>query len=417
MHWTRYSLQTATQSIFDHVKGTPVNYSPELVAHYDIIGLDPRGVGLSAPLKCNLSIWNQPVTLFPKTEADFNKLVVRNKAMSESCRQLTGPLFDQLDTVNVAKDLELVRQALNEGKLNLLGHSYGSQIGTTYAELYPENVGRFALDAILDHSISEQISLLLDSLGYETTIIKFFQWCDTTSNCVLKGKDIAGTFKKVVDNAFAQPIRDRSCPPLPTPCTNEVSAEEFLRTVLGNLYFLDRAPNRPGWADAAETIKLAAEGNVTSILAAHGEARTLREITGIAYACQEWRHQFNSLADLTLKTQMLGVVTPTTRGMSAFLLWQTACVGWNASFTNAPRRLDATRLAKAPKILLVNSLWDPASVIVMATEVSLQLPNSVLAIRNGVGHGSYQLFGETSKAIDTFLIKGTLPEHGKMYES
>jgi hypothetical protein len=53
----------------------------------------------------------------------------------------------------------------------------------------------------------------------------------------------------------------------------------------------------------------------------------------------------------------------------------------------------------------------------MATEVKLQLPRSVLAVRNGVGHGSYQLFGETSRAIDDFLIEGTLPEHGRMYES
>lgn len=355
--------------------------------------------------------------MFPKTDAEFKKLVNRNKAMSNSCRQETGPLFDHLGTVNVAKDSELVRQALNEGKLNLLGHSYGSQIATTYAELYPENVGRFALDAILDHSTTEQVSLLLDSTAFETTLEQFFKWCDTTDDCVLKGNDTASTFDKVVDETFKSPIRAQSCLPSPAPCENVVGGEDFIRAVLGGMYFLKGGPNGPGWPDTAKRIKLAAEGNVSQIIAGREEARTLRELTGIAYACQEWRHDFNSLADLTLKTQMLRVMTPHTRGVSALLLWQTACIGWNATLTNPQSRIDAAQLAKAPKIFMVNSLWDPASSMVMATEINLQVSNSVLAIRNGVGHGSYALFGETSKAIDTFLINGTLSEQGKMYNS
>jgi pimeloyl-ACP methyl ester carboxylesterase len=299
--------------------------------------------------------------MFPKTEAEFERLVARNSAMSESCRLLTGPLFDQLDTVNVAKDLELVRQALNEGKLNLLGHSYGSQIGTTYAELYPENVGRFALDAILDHSSTEQVSLLLDSTAFETTLLKFFEWCDTTAECVLRGKNITATFDRVVDNAFTTPFRAKSCPPYPAACDKQVGGEDLLRAVLGGLYFLKSSPGNPGWPDAAETIKLAAEGNVEKVIAGRGKARTLRELTGIAYACQEWRHDFKSLADLNYKAQMLKIMTPHTRGVSALLLWQTACIGWNATLSNPHRRLEAAKLETTPTMLMVNSLWDPAS--------------------------------------------------------
>jgi len=82
-------------------------------------------------------------------------MVAANKAFGASCANLTGPLFDHLDTTNVAKDVELVRVALNEGKLNFFAQSYGSQIGEQYTELYPENIGRMALDGILDHSTSE----------------------------------------------------------------------------------------------------------------------------------------------------------------------------------------------------------------------------------------------------------------------
>jgi pimeloyl-ACP methyl ester carboxylesterase len=130
-------------------------FSQNLLNHYDIIGLDPRGVGLSAGVKCNPDLWNARKSIYPTSEQEFEDMVTANKAFGASCANLTGPLFDHLDTTSVAKDIELVRLALNEGKLNYFALSYGSQIGEQYSELYPENIGRMALDGIVDHSTSE----------------------------------------------------------------------------------------------------------------------------------------------------------------------------------------------------------------------------------------------------------------------
>jgi pimeloyl-ACP methyl ester carboxylesterase len=130
-------------------------FSENLLNHYDIIGLDPRGVGLSAGVSCDPELWNARKSIFPTSEKEFDDMATANKAFYASCVNLTGPLIDHLDTTSVAKDYELVRLALNEGKLNYFGQSYGSQIGEQYTELYPENIGRMAIDAILDHSTSE----------------------------------------------------------------------------------------------------------------------------------------------------------------------------------------------------------------------------------------------------------------------
>jgi pimeloyl-ACP methyl ester carboxylesterase len=111
----------------------------------------------------------------PKDEDEYNTLVARNKAFSESCRNMTGPVFDFVDTVSAAKDIEQLRVALNEGKLNFLGQSYGSQLGSRYAELYPQNVGRIVLDGILDHASSTVAALTDESGTYEVTLNKFFE--------------------------------------------------------------------------------------------------------------------------------------------------------------------------------------------------------------------------------------------------
>lgn len=68
-----------------------------------LVGLDPRGVGLSSPVQCDADIWNERVSLFPTDEAEFEKLVAHNKAFGESCLNLTGNLLYYVDTKSVGK--------------------------------------------------------------------------------------------------------------------------------------------------------------------------------------------------------------------------------------------------------------------------------------------------------------------------
>lgn len=70
-----------------------------LFAAFDIIGLDPRGVGLSNQAQCDMSIYAERVSLFPTTQKEYDALVDKNKRLGESCRQLTGPLLEHLDTI------------------------------------------------------------------------------------------------------------------------------------------------------------------------------------------------------------------------------------------------------------------------------------------------------------------------------
>lgn len=80
-----------------------------------------------------------------------------------------------------------------------------------------------------------------------------------------------------------------------------------------------------------------------------------------------------------------------------------------------PQHVLSNAVSKAPPILLMGSFWDPATSLVWANGVRDQLPTGVLGVRKGVGHTSYQVFGESSRAIDKFLIQGVLPEDGTVF--
>ncbi|KAF3042318.1 hypothetical protein E8E12_000768 [Didymella heteroderae] len=116
----------------------------EYLGSFDIVGLDPRGVGLSHQVQCDPAIYAERVSLFPQTGEEFAKLKDKNRRFGESCLNRTGGVFEHLDTISVGKDHEAVRIALGDEPINFLGLSYGSQLGAQYADLFPNNIRTLA---------------------------------------------------------------------------------------------------------------------------------------------------------------------------------------------------------------------------------------------------------------------------------
>lgn len=400
----------ASEYILEATRGAP-NFGQSVLHNYDIIGIDPRGVGMSQPVKCNPDIYNERVSSFPTSEAEFQRLLAHNKALGKSCAELTGPLIDHLDTVNVAKDMGLVRRALNEeGKLNFLGRSYGSQIGLTYAELFPENMGRMALDGIVDHTQPETSTLNNEATTYEMVLNQFFAWCNTTKNCTLHGQDAAGVYESAMRSAEEHPIPAPACISTgDNACRSDVTAEELRSNVQNLLLFQNTTAGYTGWDFLSSAIAQAAEGNATSLSSPLATSETSWAYPGLAIGCQDWLHESASLADLKYKINMAAATAPHTRGTTQSFYYQTNCLGWPARTTNPQRQL-ASRILNAPPMLLVNALYDPSTSIVWATGIQQRIPNSVLLTRSGSGHTSYQLRGDAAAAIDAFLVEGILPQ-------
>ncbi|KAI0148631.1 TAP-like protein-domain-containing protein [Xylariaceae sp. FL1272] len=385
----------------------PEVIDPEILAKFDIIGLDPRGVGISTPLQCDPAVYNERVKSFPKTEQEFDALVQHNKDLAASCIAKTGSLLRHIDTISAAKDHEAVRIALGGEKASFLGLSYGSQLFSQYASLYPHSFRAMILDGNLEHSQSEASNILTETLTYQATLRQFFKWCASDDGCALQGEDVEVVFTSVRDQAAATPIPAPGCDG--TSCRVDVTDEDVL---FGTQDFLTRESNWPGLAIA---LLEASAGNATILsqgnqLAVGDPYIDSGVFAGVGIACQDWAHVTTSLAGVTQKQTIGAVFAPLTRGASQSYRIQTGCIGWPGALVNPPAPVKYTGDVT---LLQINSVYDPSTSYAWAVGLEAELgANTVLLTRNGSGHTSYILGGETTRIANAYLLNLEVPSPG-----
>jgi pimeloyl-ACP methyl ester carboxylesterase len=119
---------------------------------YDLVGFDPRGIAWSAPVSCALAPADQDlvrVTPYPEPDGDISENVAYAQRAAASCAATSGHLLPHITTANTARDMDVLRAALGEQKINYLGYSYGTYLGSVYASLFPQRTDRFMLDSVV----------------------------------------------------------------------------------------------------------------------------------------------------------------------------------------------------------------------------------------------------------------------------
>ena len=133
-----------------------------MLEHYDIVGWDPRGVGESTAISC---MTDEETDVYyetdgtPDTAAEVRDLVRLNERFTQGCVADDRDLIPQLGTFSSARDIDILRAAVDEPRLNYFGASYGTELGAIYAELFPQRVGRMVLDAALDPAVTSRGAL------------------------------------------------------------------------------------------------------------------------------------------------------------------------------------------------------------------------------------------------------------------
>jgi pimeloyl-ACP methyl ester carboxylesterase len=162
----------------------------DLGARFDFVGFDPRGIGASEPsVRCltdterdedrlDLDVDTSPAGI-AQTEAE-------NKAYADKCAQRNGPDFlENVGTRDVVRDLDVMRSALGDAKLSFIGYSYGTRIGSEYAEAFPANVRALVLDGAVDPTQSEADSLVAQGAGFQKAFTAYATWCAARKDCPL----------------------------------------------------------------------------------------------------------------------------------------------------------------------------------------------------------------------------------------
>ncbi|WP_327165069.1 alpha/beta hydrolase [Streptomyces zaomyceticus] len=151
---------------------------PKVAAEYDVIGFDPRGVGESEPaLDCKPGHF-APVRpdSVPSGAASERTAVERAQSFAEACGKKYADVLPYIDTVSTARDMDLIRRALDAEKINYLGYSYGTYLGAVYARLHPDRVRRMALDSVVNpHGVWYEDNIAQD-YAFDTRHKDFMAW-------------------------------------------------------------------------------------------------------------------------------------------------------------------------------------------------------------------------------------------------
>ncbi|MBB5844417.1 pimeloyl-ACP methyl ester carboxylesterase [Conyzicola lurida] len=190
--------------------------SDTLQRNFDIVGFDPRGVNRSSAVSCHDDPAELDAFLYDitpgvvGTDEWIAAAEAANTAFGAQCLEHTGELLGYVDTVSAARDLDLLRAVLGDEKLNYLGYSYGTLLGATYAELYPENTGRLVLDGALDPTSTSFDVSLTQAEGFESAMRAFLADCATVDECPFTGSidDSMTMIRALLDRLDVSPIRN-----------------------------------------------------------------------------------------------------------------------------------------------------------------------------------------------------------------
>ncbi|KAK3376155.1 hypothetical protein B0T24DRAFT_591835 [Lasiosphaeria ovina] len=418
--------KTAAGIVIDVETGAYHNqYFDHSKEFYDIVGIDPRGIGLSQPIMCKPADWNSDVTYFPANVGEFDKLVKHYAAVGPKCAAETKPagLIGTTNTLTIVQDIEHVRTLLNEPQLTLYGDSYGTFTALTYLEEHAATTRALILDAVVDHTVDAAVRLLRAAAGVEAAFAAWVSWCATSLDCVWHGaeKDILARFDKLIAAANTPPF-------LPAPgclgshaCKSPVSGYDLLLALEGTLG--ERAGSN-AWKELAKRLDAAehtheADAEFALPWAVDDEDTAFTTQTMLCHDF-DYGGAGTTYAAVAALMAQAAAAAPHTRGASVMWVLQTACIGWPFGTTFPPRPLRAPARGHVPHVIFVNAQIDASTPLAGAVNVFQQFggdPKVVFLTREGVGHGTYRDgSGVIHGLVENFLINDVLPVTG-IYKS
>ena len=381
---------------------------------YDIIGFDPRGVGSSTAITCSTDAEAKAMEGVSPVDGAGAPVAFEKRAtvMSERFKQLeadcasrTKPteLLDHVDTVSVARDLDVLRALSGDQKLNYTGFSYGTYLGATYAELFPANTGRLVLDGALDPSLSYSERRQGQALGFERALRNYVAWCQSGQSCPLTGDTDAGV--KQIGDVFTSANQS----PVPSSDPNRpVTGEEMKRIVGFVLYFPESS-----WSAVSEALgQVINQHDASTFRAMADEIAAQPQVnTGanIGINCLDYRVE-GDMATWTAQSKELERIAP--RFATVTEAGDLGCQAWGHTGTQPSKALHAKGAAP---ILVIGTTGDPATPYEWAEALADQLDSGQLLTWEGNGHAAYTNSGHgpcVTQAVDTYLLTGTMPKKG-----
>lgn len=371
----------------------------KLNSRYDLVSFDPRGVAASEGVDCRSDGETETalkrVDMTPDTPAEEAAFLKDGSDFGAGCEEGSGKILPYLTTTNTARDLDLIREVLGDEKLYYFGMSYGTELGGTYAHLFPANVGRVVLDAVVDPTADAVGHARNQTTGFQRALENYLKD---------RGQDPEAGSARI-----ARMLAKLDKKPLPTDSGRMLTESLAITGIVTPLYA------RSGWPVLTRALDEAENNGTGNGLLALADSYNGRDENG-HYDTMTQSQRAISCADSTARPTAddARALLPEFRELSPvfgpFLAWDTA--GWCAHWPVAGEH--ATPEASAPgaaPILVIGTTGDPATPYEGARRMADELGEGVgvMLTNKGEGHGSYGEGVCVTRKTDEFFLDGKVP--------
>ncbi|MEV8230118.1 alpha/beta hydrolase [Streptomyces sp. NPDC079167] len=375
----------------------------ELNTRYDLVGFDPRGVAASAGVRCRgdkeQETAHREIDMTPDTPAEEAAFVEDGRDFGAGCERLSPEVLPHVGTVNAARDMDAIRRALGDEKLSYFGVSYGTELGGTYAHLFPEYVGRLVLDAVVDPTADSVGHARNQATGFQRALENYLKD---------RGQDPAAGTRRT-----ARLLERIDKDPLPTSSGRELNGSLAVLGIVAPLYSKSSWPTLTAALDEAEN-----RGTGDGLLQL-ADSYNGRDAQG-HYDTQSHSQRAISCADARARPTAAEAraLLPEFRELSPvfgpFLAWDTAgwCAGWPVEGEHDTPEVSAPGAAP---ILVIGTTGDPATPYEGARRMADELGEGVgvMLTNKGEGHGSYGGSTCVTSLVDSYLLDGKVPADGR----
>jgi pimeloyl-ACP methyl ester carboxylesterase len=389
----------------DAAIGLALTLPEEVLGRFDIVGFDPRGVGLSTPVECIPDEKKEETVAAeprPVSDEQLDAAFALTKDVADGCAEEYGDALGTFNTVDTARDMDRLREALGDEQLTYLGYSYGTTLGSTYAELFPDKVRALVLDAAVDPDRAAVEDAEQRAAAFEASFDAF------AANCtgLLAGCPLGAEPRQFVEQVLAQ----AAATPIPSSKpgeTRQATPGVVMTAIQAGLY------DTGSWPQLAQGLAAAQAGDSKGLFSlADSYTGRLEDGTysnlmdaNIAINCadSDERLPARKVRDLAAEWN---AKYPLFGAGSAVGLY--TCSVWKAERTPLPER-DAE--GSAP-ILVVGNSGDPVTPLPGAVDLAEDLDSGVLLTWQGQGHTAYPKTDCVTAAVNAYLIDLTVPMDG-----
>ncbi|MFF4696529.1 alpha/beta hydrolase [Streptomyces chattanoogensis] len=372
-----------------------------LRTRYDLVSFDPRGVGNSAGVKC---VSDKELDRLRDETLDLAGSAAQSKRIAAACKKNSGKVLPYVGTESAARDMDLMRQVLGDAKLNYFGMSYGTELGGVYAHLFPKNVGRTVLDAVVDPTKDPAQESLGQAKGFQLALDNYLADCvENPATCPYRSPEegrrrIAGLLAKAGKK------------PLPAKSGRKLTQENAVVGIIAMLY------SKETWPVLSLALTATEQGSGDPLLMMadtymgrdnKGRYNTMQAANG-AINCADTK-QRSTPEDVQARLPEFRKASPVFGELTAKGLL--GCTGWPVTGKSDTPEVSAPGAAP---IVVIGNAGDPATPVEGARKMADKLGKGVgvLLTVKGEGHGTYGVNECATTAVNGHLLDGKVPADG-----